>query len=114
MKRVHGGFRDFIERFYPSNPFSFTLSSISVFILIASLICGVIYLRSENKNELELLRNEHKRIQTIVGNYLRDMSEVKFNSDRQKELKKIVDEYRKKLEIVDEDIKRIKAVWFLE
>lgn len=116
MKRVWGGFRDFLERLYPSNPFaiSFTFSHVFVLIFFAAVISGVIYLRSENKNELGLLRAEHKKIQTAITNYLGDMSEVKFNPDRQKELKKNIDEYQKKLEMVDKSIKRIRTVWFLE
>ena len=116
MKRAWGGFRNFIEKFYPSNPFtiSITFSRIFAFLFFAIVVGGIIYLRSENKNELELLRLKHKEIQTIIKTYLQDMSEVKFDSDKQKELRRVVDDYQKKLEMVDENIKRIRRVWFLE
>ena len=116
MKGGFRKFREFIERFYPEKPFTISISFFRIVILLIILGAagGILYLRSQNKNELELLEARHHEMQMVLSKYLKSMSEVNINSNGQQELKNQIGDFQRKLKIVEEDIKHIKKVWFLE
>lgn len=116
MKRVLGKFRDFIERFYPSNPYviSFSFPRYFVLILIISAVAGIFYLRSQNKNELEILKAKHKEIQLIVAEYLDETTSNSLSPDKVATLNKRLDEYKKNLRMIETEIEHLQRFWFLE
>ncbi|MCL4551513.1 MAG: hypothetical protein M1495_23440 [Bacteroidetes bacterium] len=116
MKRMRGGFRDFIERFYPSNPFaiSFSFPRYFVLILIMSAVAGVFYLRSHNKNELEILKAKHKEIQLIVAEYLDETTSTNLSSDKVATLNKKLEDYKRNLRMIETKIEHLQRFWFLE
>ena len=116
MKGGYNKFRAFIERFYPDYPITISFSKVRVFILliIIGFVCGILYLRYQNKNELQILEVKHKEIQLIISDYLKNMSQVNLDSGQLQELRGKINDIQKKLKVVEEDIKHIKKVWFLE
>lgn len=83
-----------------------------MFLLLAG--AGYFYLRSQNKNELELLKEKHHELQLTVRNYLRNMSSAEYSEDQLNELQSRVNKYKKQLSDIEEKINSIKKSWLLE
>jgi len=79
-----------------------------------AIAASYFYLRSQEKGELEFLRTQHQKIQLIINSYLSEISGLEFNSEQSNFLYKKVNEYKKKLSIVEEEIILKKRIWFLE
>lgn len=75
---------------------------------------GIFYLRSQNKNELEILKKQHEKIQLTVKKYLYEMSNVGNAEDKLAEIKNKTEKYKKQIYIIEEKINSIKKFWFLE
>lgn len=108
--------RECFEWFYPNEPFRITVSKFKIFLLLLLILVASLlyYLRLENKNELELLEQKHKEIQSVVQNYLHDMSRVN-NDDINLRIYQIQYEgYKKQLKVIEEKINSIKSIWFLD
>lgn len=116
MKWFFRKLRDFIERFYPAEVFrvSFTFFRIFIITIILFALVAFFYLRSQNKNGLELLKAKHKEIQLIIEKYLDETTSAKLDPDKVKILNKSVDEYKKNLKMIEKDIEHIQTFWFLE
>jgi predicted negative regulator of RcsB-dependent stress response len=109
-------FRDYLDRILPSKTFRFYLSKsgIAILFLIIIIVSVIFYYRSYEKEELEILKKEHKKIQLSIESYLRELSSIEINSENGKFLNKKLNEYRKRLSIMEEEIITKKRIWFLE
>ena len=108
--------REYFERFYPKDPIRISFSRFKIFLLslVLLLSAGFIYLRSQNKTELQLLKQKHLEVQLAVKNYLNDMSRVNDNDTLLNELQSRVKRYKKQLNQIEEKIEDLKSFWFLE
>jgi len=108
--------REYLERFYPSEPVRITVSKIKIFLLIVVIGVGgeIFYLRVQNKNELDLLRKKHEEIQLHIKNYLYEMSHASGSADELEEIKNKYEKSKKQLSIIKEKIDSIKNFWFLD
>ena len=108
--------KDFIEKFYPANPFVISLSTFRILFVIVfvGLLSFVFYLRYQNRNELQFLNEKHQQIQLIVSRYMSDMSQSDLNSDTYKFMQRKVQKYQEELKNIEKDIKQIKNVWFMK
>lgn len=108
--------RDFLERFYPSIPFNFSFSRTKLFLLLLFIIAGyfVYNLRSQNKNELEILRQSHEKIQLAVSDYLNSLSRIEYSDIKMNEIRVSIENYKKRLADIEERIEGIKSFWFLD
>lgn len=108
--------RELLEKLYPSEPISITLSKFKFYILLLFVALGVVYLymRSQNIDELALLKEKHAEVQIIVRDYLSSMSRVDNNSEQFNRLKREVANYQKELITIEEKISNLKKFWFLE
>ena len=116
MKWFFRKLREFFERFYPAEVFTISFTFFRIF-LITIIICALaafFYLRSQNKNGLELLKAKHKEIQLIIEKYFDETTSAKLNPDKVEILYKSVDEYKKNLKMIEKDIEHIERFWFLE
>lgn len=104
------------SKILPAEPIRITFTRIKTFLFffLIVLISTFIYLRSQNKNELELLKAEHKKMQLLIENYLDGMIYNKIDRGKSEELNKKILFYKKKLHNIEKDINRMKSVWFLE
>jgi hypothetical protein len=105
-----------LDKILPSKTFRFYPSKTKLIYLLLTLlfISAIIYFRTLEKAELELLRKEHKKIQFSIESYLREMSGIEINSENGKYLNRKLNEYRNRLSIVEEEISLKKKIWFLE
>lgn len=108
--------RSFIEKFYPSEPISFSFSRFKIFfIIIIGLIVAIFfYLRSYNEDELHLLKQKHKEIKTSVQDYLNSMSHANYDDSKLSEVRNRLSSYKKELSNIEEKINSIRKFWFLE
>lgn len=108
--------RNTLDEILPSKTIHFypTKSKLFFVLLLLMIASIIIYYRTIEKDELELLRKEHKNIQLSIGSYLKEMSGIDINSENGKFLISKMNEYRNKLLNVEEEIKMKKRIWFLE
>ncbi len=108
--------REFIEKFYPTEPIRITFSKIRILfvITIVGFVVGIFYLRSQNKNELELLKQKHLEVKSAVQHYLQNMSQANSDETALTELRSKLNLYTKQLTEIENKIDDIKEFWFLE
>ncbi len=116
MKKIINILAESFSKVLPAEPIRITFSRIKtfLFLLFILLISTLIYLRSQNKNELELLKAEHHKMQLLIKDYLDDMSYSKIGRGKSDEINEKILFYKKRLNIIEKDINRMKNVWFLE
>ena len=115
MNKLINILSEVFSRISPAEPIRISFSKFKTFLffLMIVFISTFIYLRRQNKNELELLNAEHKKMQLLIQDYLDDMSYNKINRGKFDELNGKILLYKKKLHIIEKDINRIKNVWFM-
>lgn len=108
--------REFLERFFPSEPFKISFSRFKLILLFLLVLTGSVFFhfRSQNKNELELLKQKHIEIQLAVKNYLNSMSQISYNNINGQEIRTKLYKCRRQLSSIEEKINKIKKFWFLE
>ncbi len=116
MKKIINILGEVFSKILPAEPIRITFTRIKtfLFLLLIVLISAFIYLRSQNKNELELLNAEHKKMQLLIQNYLDDVSYNKIDHGKSNKFNEKILFYKKKLHIIEKDINRMKNVWFLQ
>ncbi len=108
--------RGWLERFFPHEPITISFSRFRAFVLFLLVAAGALffYLRSQNKSELEFLKQKHKEIQLAVRGYLNRMTHASVDESKSDELRRKIEGYKKQLENIEEKINNIKSFWFLE
>ena len=106
----------FKNSFLPANPISLSLTRSKIFILLVIIFGAgsIFFLRLNNQNEIDMLTNKHREIQSAVEKYLDDMSHVKINSDAAKYFERKIQSSKKELKTLEDSIKQIKTIWFME
>lgn len=109
-------FREAIEKLYPSEPIRITFSKLKLIFLslLIILASGYFYLRSQNKTELEILKEKHVELQQTVRNYLISMSRANVDEEQLNKLQSEMNNQRKQLNEIEEKINRIRNFWFLD
>ncbi len=116
MKIRLSNFRDYLDKILPSKTLRFypSKSRIAILFLLFIFISSIFYYRSHEKEELEFLKKEHKKIQFSIESYLRELSSIEINAENERFLNKKLNEYRKRLSIMEKQIRMKKKIWFLE
>jgi len=80
------------------------------------VILAILFLhfRSQNKDELELLKVKHQEMQLMIRTYIQEMTYIVPGSEKVNLIDKKVVEYKKSLNIIEDDMKHIRMIWFLE
>lgn len=80
------------------------------------VILAILFLhfRSQNKDELELLKVKHQEMKLMIRTYIQEMTYIAPGSEKVNLIDKKVVEFKKSLNIIEEDIQKIKKIWFLE
>jgi len=113
---VDNWFREAIEKLYPSEPIRITFSKLKLIFLslLIILASGYFYLRSQNKTELEILKEKHVELQQTVRNYLISMSRANVDEEQLNKIQSEINNQRKQLNEIEEKINRIRNFWFLD
>lgn len=108
--------RELLEKFYPREPIQITVSKLKLFLLFTTvcIIGGIIYIRSQNKHELELLKQKHQEIQLAVQTYFSKMSRVNDDEMLLNEYSNKLEKYKKQLDEIEDKIEDIKSFWFIK
>lgn len=113
---MNNWFRELIEKFYPVDPIRISFSKLKIFLLFL-LILGTsifVYLRSQNKTELDILREQHTELQLTIRNYLISMSRANADEEQLDKLQSDINNQRKQLNAIEDKINKIRSFWFLD
>jgi hypothetical protein len=101
---------------FPSEPIRITVSKFKTFVLFFMVILAILYLhfRSQNKDELELLKVKHQEMQLMIRTYIQEMTYIAPGSEEVKLIDKKVAEFKKNLNFIEDDMKQKRMIWFLE
>ena len=114
MKEFHTNkIQSFFSNILPAEPITISFSNLRVFILgmVFILAIAVLYIRITNRNEIKLLESKHKEIQLVVDRYLTDMSQANITHDKQLEMDRKIDNYKKQLKTIEQNMKSLKDSW---
>jgi len=114
MKEFHTSKNQkFFSNLLPDEPITISFSNIRIFILGVIFILGiaVLYIRLTNRNEIKLLESKHKEIQAMVDRYLMNMSQVNITENDQLEFDRRINEYKKQLKTIEQNMKDLKESW---
>jgi hypothetical protein len=108
--------KNILNGFIPSNPITITFTRLRLFVifLLIGFIGFLFYLRSENKEELEILSAKQNEMRLMITKYIEDMSGTKIGDEESKDYRSKIDDYRKKLKMVDEEINQIHGLWYMK
>lgn len=113
---MNSWFRETLEKFYPADPIRISFSKLKIFLLFLLILgaASFIYLRSQNKTELEILKEKHVELQQTVRNYLISMSRANVDEEQLNKLQSEMNNQRKQLNEIEEKINKIRSFWFLD
>lgn len=116
MGEIFDRVKQYLKRYYPSDPIRISISKFKFTLLIFLLIIGsaFFYLRSQNAKELELLKQKHAQIKLSVQQYFRSMTRANADTLYIKQIQSEIYKSQSQLRDIEEKINDLRSFWFLD